>query len=176
MEPGLEFLRRQVANAVIQHGALLRALEDHEAQADDQRLRDLCTRYIPIMREHQRMLEGYRTQIGATEGMVQKAAGVAVGIVRGLADAVQESDFARLVGDIVMARQGEDAFKTFREAGRALGITELARIGEIGERHHDDYVKDANRLAQQMFVDNARGAEVALGAGVRSTTQPGSDL
>jgi hypothetical protein len=176
MERGLEFLRGQVANAVIQHGGLLRALEDHEAQAEDQRLRDLCTRYIPMMREHQRMLESYRTQIGATEGMVQKAAGVAVGIVRGLADAVQESDFARLVGDIVMARQGEDTFKTFREAGRALGIAELARIGEVGERHHDDYVKDANRLAQQMFVDNARGAEVALGSAVRSTTQPGSDL
>lgn len=176
MERGLDFLKEQVANAVMQHGTLLRALEDHEAQADDQRLRDLCTRYIPIMREHQRMLESYRTQIGATEGMVQKAAGVAVGIVRGLADAVQESDFARLVGDIVMARQGEDTFKTFREAGRALGIAELARIGEIGERHHDDYVKDANRLAQQMFVDHARGAEVALGTAVRSTTQPGSDL
>jgi hypothetical protein len=58
-----------------------------------------------------------------------------------------------------MARQSEDTFKTFREAGRQLGIQQLAQIGEIGERHHDDYVKEANRLVQQMFVEHARGAE-----------------
>lgn len=58
-----------------------------------------------------------------------------------------------------MARQSEDTFKTFREAGRQLGIQQLAQIGEISERHHDDYVKEANRLVQQMFVEHARGAE-----------------
>ena len=51
------------------------------------------------------------------------------------------------------------ATKTFREGGRQLGIQQLADIGELGERHHDDYVKEANRLVQQMFVEHARGAE-----------------
>ena len=58
-----------------------------------------------------------------------------------------------------MARQAKDTFKTFREGGRQLGIQQLADIGELGERHHDDYVKEANRLVQQMFVEHARGAE-----------------
>ena len=56
--------------------------------------------------------------------------------------------------DIVTARQAEDTFKTFREAGRTLGIQRLAQIGETGERDHDDYVKQANRLAQQLFVEH----------------------
>src|SRR3712207_7390662 len=56
--------------------------------------------------------------------------------------AARESDFLRLVATIVMARQSEDTFKTFREAGRALGNTRLAQIGEIGERHHDAFVKE----------------------------------
>lgn len=176
MDRGLDFLRTQVGNAVMQHGTFLRSLEDHEAQADDQRFRDLCTRYIPLVREHQRMLESYQREIGAADTPVRKVAGAALGVARDLADAAQGSEFMRLVGDIVMARQGEDIFKTFREAGRTLGIAELARIGEIGERHHDDYVRDANRLAQQMFVERARGAEVALGASARSSTQLGADL
>lgn len=176
MERGLDFLRAQVTNAIIQHGTLLRALEDHEAQAEEQRLRDLCTRYIPVMREHQRMLESYAQQIGAAEGALQKAVGAGAGLVRGLADVVLESDYARLTSDIVMARQSEDTFKTFREAGRALALPELARIGEMGERHHDDYAKDANRLAQQMFAELARGAEVALGAAARSQVQPRSEF
>jgi hypothetical protein len=176
MDRGVDFLKAQVANAVMQHGSLLRALEDHEGQADDQRFRDLCTRYIPLMREHQRMLENYQAQLGASEGPLKKALGTAIGVARDLADATRESDFLRLAGDIVMARQSEDTFKTFREAGRTLGIAELARIGEVGERHHDDYVREANRLAQQMFVEHARGAEVALGASVHPNTQPGRGL
>ena len=61
-----------------------------------------------------------------------------------------------------MGRQAEDMFKTFREGGRQLGIQQLAQIGDIGERHHDEYVKEANRLVQQMFVEHARGAEHAI--------------
>jgi len=110
------------------------------------------------------MLEEYQRTLGADEGTMKKAAAVAFGIARDLADVVRENDFLRLVGDIVMARQAEDTFKTFREAGRQLGLTELARIGDIGERHHDEYVKDANRLAQQLFVERVRGAESAIRA------------
>ena len=68
------------------------------------------------------------------------------------------------MGDIVTARQSEDTFKTFREAGRALGIQRLAQIGEQGERDHDDYVKQANRLAQQLFIEHvSQGDTTGLG-------------
>jgi hypothetical protein len=100
------------------------------------------------------MLEDYQREIGAETGRAKKALGKALGMARDLADAARESDFLRLVGDIVTARQSEDTFKTFREAGRTLGIRRLAEIGEQGERDHDDYVKQANRLAQQLFVEH----------------------
>ncbi|HEX6251401.1 MAG TPA: hypothetical protein VFZ56_08200 [Gemmatimonadaceae bacterium] len=171
MDRGTDFLKSQVNNAVMQHGAFLRALEDHEGQAEDPRFRDLCTRFIPNMREHQRMLEDYQLKLGAEAGVGKKVMGKALGMARDLADATRESDFLRLVGDIVMARQAEDTFKTFREAGRTLGETELARIGEVGERHHDEYVKEANRLVQQMFVEHVRGTAPGdvVGAGVQPT-------
>lgn len=164
MERGLEFLKSQVSNAVMQHRTFLQSIEDHEMQAQDPRFRDLCGGFIPKAREHQRLLEDYAHTLGSTEGMVKKAAGVAFGVARDLADAVRPSDFLRLVGDLVMARQAEDTFKTFREAGRALGIQQLATIGEMGERHHDEFVKEGNRLAQQMFVEYARGAESTVSA------------
>jgi len=166
MDRGIDFLKSQINNAVMQHGAFLRALEDHEGQAQDSRFRDLCTRHIPHMREHQRMLEEYQQTLGAEAGMAKKAVGAALGVARDLADAARESDFLRLVGDIVMARQAEDTFKTFREAGRALDIEPLARIGEIGERHHDEYVKEANRLCQQIFIEHVRGPESVQSATV----------
>jgi hypothetical protein len=56
-----------------------------------------------------------------------------------------------------MARQAEDTFKTFREGGKILGNQQLQNIGETGERDHDDFVKEANRLIQQMFVEHVRG-------------------
>ncbi|HUR91499.1 MAG TPA: hypothetical protein VMY38_02380, partial [Gemmatimonadaceae bacterium] len=164
MDRGTDFLKSQVNNAVMQHGVFLRALEDHESQAEDPRFRDLCTRHIPHMREHQRMLEEYQQTLGAEAGMAKKAVGAALGMARDLADAARESDFLRLVGDIVLARQSEDTFKTFREAGRSLNIEPLARIGEIGERHHDEYVKEANRLCQQIFIEHVRGPESSQSA------------
>lgn len=173
MDRGVDFIRGQVSNAVMQHRTFLHALETHEAQAQDHRFRDLCTRAIPRMREHQRMLEEYQATLGGDdEGLIKKAAGLAMGVARDLADVARESDFLRLVGDIVMARQAEDTFKTFREAGRTLGIQQLATIGEVGERHHDDYVKEANRLVQQMFVEHARDA----GNTERAHEQPTSTL
>ena len=176
MESGIDFLRSQVNNAVVQHDAFLRSIVDHESQAQDQRFRDLCARHIPRMREHQRMLEEFQhviagagpraqgTPLENIGGVLKRAAGNALGIARELADAPRQSDFMRLVGDIVMARQAEDTFKTFRDGGRQLGIQQLAAIGEMGERHHDDYANEANRLVQQMFVENARGAEHVVGS------------
>src|SRR3712207_8938139 len=108
------------------------------------------------------MLEQFQQRIGAETGVGKQILGKALGVARDLADATRESDFLRLVGDIVTARQSEDTFKTFREAGRTLGIEELARLGEVGERHHDEYVNEANRLVQQLFVQHPRGAEAAF--------------
>jgi hypothetical protein len=159
MDRGNDFLKSQVENAVEQHRIFVKALEDHESQAEDTRFRDLCTRYIATMRDHQRMLEDYRSELGAKgAGVLKRAMGATVGAARDLADAARESDFLRLVGDIVMSRQAEDTFKTFREAGRMLGISRLAEVGEVGEREHDSYNRDANRLVQQMFVEHVRPA------------------
>ncbi len=172
MDRGMDFLKSQVNNAVMQHHTFLQNLQDHEGQAEDQRFRDLCTRFIPSMREHQRMLEQYQQQIGAETGVAKNMLGKALGVARDLADKVRESDFLRLVGDIVTSRQSEDTFKTFREAGKALGNQQLQQIGETGERHHDEYAKEANRLVQQFFVEHVRGTDAAAGqsAGARAST------
>ena len=161
MEHGPQFLKSQVSNAVMQHRAFLTALEAHEDQADDDRFRDLCSRHIPQMREHQRMLEEYQSQLGREPGAGKNILGAVLGAARDLADAARESDFARLVADIVMARQAEDTFKTFREAGKMMGYHTLHEIGDVGERRHDAYVKEANRLVQHMFVENAQGVDRA---------------
>jgi hypothetical protein len=111
------------------------------------------------MREHQRILEEYQSQLGADTGAAKKAIGAAVGFARDLADAAREDDFLRLVEDIVLARQSEDTFKTFREAGKMMGNRTLQEIGDVGERHHDAYVKEANRLVQHMFVEHVQGVD-----------------
>jgi hypothetical protein len=159
MDRGIDFLRSQVNNAVMQHQTFLKALEDHEQQAEDPRFRDLCSRHIQPLREDQRMLEDYQSELGAETGTVKKAMGAAMGAARDLADAARESDFLRLVGDIVMARQSEDTFKTFREAGKLLNNERLRTIGDMGERHQDMYVHEANRLVQQMFVEHVQEIE-----------------
>lgn len=157
MNRGQEFLQAQVNNAVAQHGAFIDALESHERQADDDRFRALCAKYIPSMREHQRMLEDYQHELGKSGGgALKKAAAMVLDKARDLADAARESDFLRLVNDIVMSRQAEDTFKTFREGGRRLGMQRLADIGEMGERGHDDFHRDANRLVQQLFVEHVQ--------------------
>jgi hypothetical protein len=173
MDRGLDFLKSQINNAVMQHKTFVEALEDHESQAEDPRFRDLCSRHIPRVREHQRMLEDYQQALGAEAGTGKKVIGAVLGKARDLADSARESDFLRLVGDIVLSRQAEDTFKTFRDGGRILGNTQLAEIGEIGERHHDEYNREANRLVQQMFVEHVRGVEpgtVTLNADAPSGT------
>ena len=159
MDRGIDFLKSQVNNAVMQHQTFLSALEDHENQAEDTRFRDLCSRHIPRVREDQRLLEDYQQALGAEAGGGKKIIGAVLGAARDLADSARESDFLRLVGDIVMSRQAEDTFKTFRDGGRALGNTQLAQIGEVGERHHDEYNREANKLVQAIFVEHVRGVE-----------------
>jgi hypothetical protein len=161
MDRGNAFLKSQIDRAVTQHGVFLSALEAHEEQAEDPRFSDLCSRHLPHMREHQRMLEEYQSQLGGGSAVAKAVTGMAVSAARDLADAARGSDYARLVGDIVMARQSEDAFKTFREGGRMMGNRTLQEIGDIGERHHDAYVKEANRLVQQLFVEHVQGVDGA---------------
>lgn len=161
MDRGIDFLRSQLNNAVMQHRTFLDGLVDHASQAEDERFRALCATFIPRASAHQQMLEDYQRELGAQSGVAKQMLGKALGVARDLADAARESDFLRLVGDIVASRQSEDTFKTFREAGRQLGIQRLAEIGEQGERHHDDYNRDANRLAQQLFVEYVRQGDTA---------------
>jgi hypothetical protein len=172
MDRGIDFLKSQVNNAVMQHKTFLENLEDHESQAEDPRFRDLCARFIPTMRQHQGMLEQYQMQLGAELGAGKKALGKALGVARDLADAARESDFLRLVGDIVTSRQSEDTFKTFREAGKMLGDAQLQQIGEVGERHHDDYAKEANRLVQQLFVEHVREGQTTGAQAGTSASAP----
>ncbi len=173
MDRGIDFLKSQINNAVVQHRAFLDALETHEQQAEDSRFRDLCSHHIPRVREHQRMLEEYQTALGAEGGAGKKVLGAVLEKARDLADAARESDFLRLVGDVVMSRQAEDTFKTFREGGRILGNVQLAQIGEIGERQHDDYHREANRLVQLMFVEHVRELEPAA-VSVEAEAPPGT--
>jgi len=159
MDRGTDFLKSQINNAVMQHQTFVDNLADHEKQAEDERFRALCAKFIPKAQAHQRMLEDYQRELGADAGMAKKALGKALGVARDLADAARESDFLRLVGDIVTARQSEDTFKTFREAGKALGIARLQQIGDMGEREHDEYHREANRLAQQLFIEYVRAGD-----------------
>jgi hypothetical protein len=159
MDRGIDFLKSQINNAVMQHQTFVENLVDHEKQAEDARYRELCARFIPKAQSHQRMLEDYQAELGAETGAAKKALGKALGMARDLADAARESDFLRLVGDIVTSRQSEDTFKTFREAGKALGIARLQQIGDMGERDHDEFHREANRLAQQLFVEHVRAGD-----------------
>ena len=174
MERGIEFLKSQINNAVMQHRTFVENLTDHESQADDERFRALCMSFLPKATAHQQMLEDYQRELGAETGTAKKVLGKALGVARDLVDSPREGDFLRLVGDIVTARQSEDTFKTFREAGRALGIQRLAQIGEAGERDHDEYVKQANRLVQQLFVEHVTqgdmtGLNITPGASIGAT-------
>ena len=172
MDRGQDFLKSQINNAVMQHQTFLKNLEAHEGQAEDPRFRDLCSRFIPHVREHQRALEQYQQALGAAAGAGKKALGAALGFARDLADAARESDFLRLVGDIVTSRQSEDTFRTFAEAGKALGDANLQQIGETGQRHHEEYVRDANRLVAQLFVEHVRGTDPTMSASQAAGTTP----
>jgi hypothetical protein len=174
MDRGIDFLKSQINNAVMQHQSFVENLADHEKQAEDVRFRDLCARFLPKAQAHQRMLEDYQREIGAETGAGKKVLGKALGVARDLADAARESDFLRLVGDIVTSRQSEDTFKTFREAGKALGLSRLQEIGDMGEREHDDFHREANRLVQQMFVEHVREGDTT-GLNISPSSSAGFD-
>ena len=170
METGRGFLRGQVDDAVVLHRAFVDALRDHGDDADDPRFSELCARFMPIMKEHQRQLEDFQSSLGAEGGIRKKVLGKVVGAARELADVAREDDYRRLIGDIALSSMAENAFRTFREAGRILRDQRLAELGALGERQHDDFNRDANRLAQAMFVEHVRAGEESDQSGVRSRT------
>ena len=156
MDKGIEFLQSQVNSAVAAHRTFVESLKTHASGAKDPRFRDLCQKYLPSMMQHHGMLEQYQSTIGAGEGTIKKAMGGVLGTAREWVEAATGDDYLSLVGDIVMGRQLEDTFKTFREGGRALGDDALARLGDVGEADHDRYVQEANRLVQQLFVEHVQ--------------------
>ena len=174
MDRGKDFLKSQVNNAVMQHKAFVENLIGHEKQAEDERFRALCAKFLPKAAAHQQMLEDYQRELGAEMGAGKAFLGKALGVARDLADSARESDFLRLVGDIVTSRQSEDTFKTFREAGRQLGIQRLAQIGEHGERDHDEYAKEANRLCAQLFVEHVKQGDTS-GLGMAASTSASTE-
>lgn len=158
MDTGNDFLRTQLNNAIVQHQTLLDNLRDHIGQADDQRYRQLCERYVPTLENHQRMIEEYGKSVGADGGTGLKGAlGAVLGKARDVVDSMRETDFLRIVGDIVMMRQSQDTFATFATAGDRLGDTRLAELGRMGEREHDTMQKEFNMLVAEMFVDHVTG-------------------
>ena len=162
MKTGQDFLKSQVNNAVMLHKEFLESLKSHASEADDRRFAELCNRFIPIMTQHQGELEQYQRRLGGQgEGTVKRIIGRVAEAGKDLVDSARQDDFLRLVQDIVMARQAEDTFKTFREAGRTLGIDELERLGDKAERDHDAYVEEANQLAQTFFVEHVRAGQPA---------------
>lgn len=168
MDEGREFLRSQVNNAIMQHRTLLDNLQQHAKQAEDRRFADLCQRFVPQMQQHQLMLEQYGESIGAKgEKGLKKALGAALGVARDAADAMRETDFLRVVGDIVMIRQAQDTFATFAVAGRQIGESKLAEVGQMGEREHDTMQREFNNLVQTMFVEHYHGAAVGAGGSTR---------
>lgn len=156
MDKGIDFVKAQINNAAALHRNFVESLKTRARDAKDPRFRDLSQKFIPVMTQHQGMLEQYQSSIGAGQGTIKKALGGVLETAKEWVDAVRTDDYLALVSDIVMARQLEDTFKTFREAGRQIGDQPLAHLGETGEADHDRYVQEANRLVQQLFVEHAQ--------------------
>lgn len=168
MDTGRDFLLAQVNNCIMQHQTLLDAIRDHVDQADDPRYRELCSKHLPHMERHQGMIEEYGKSLGATGGGVLKnALGAVLGKARDAVDAMRETDFLRVVGDIVMIRQAQDTFATFARAGEKIGDTRLAEIGRTGEKAHDTMQAEFNAYIADLFVDHVNGT-VPDGKGARS--------
>jgi hypothetical protein len=157
MDKGRDFLKAQVNNAIMQHRTLLENLEDHREQAEDDRYRQLCDRYLPHAREHQQQLESYGSSIGAEGDTGLKGVlGAALGKARDVADAVREDDFLRIVGDVVTIRQSQDTFTTFAEVGEQLGEVRLADLGRRGATDHGRMAEEFNDLTNQLFLERVR--------------------
>lgn len=171
MEKGREFLRAQINNTIAQHEELVENLKDHARQAEDRRYAQLCERYVPQMEQHHRMLKEYADSIGAKgDGGVKKALGSVVGAARSVVDSARDSDWLRLVGDIVMIRQAQDTFATFAVVGQQIGETRLAEIGRIGAQEHEVMSREFNELAHMMFVSHVQGSETTTGGRTEART------
>lgn len=164
MERGRDFLRSQVANAVMQHRSLLESVESHQKEADDGRVKALCSGWVPRLQSHQRELEEFAAGLGATGGgeKVKHALGSIVGMARGAMDAFRGNDIHRLIGDVVMIRQAQDTFATFAAIGDRIGEPRLAELGRRCEREHDEMQRDFNRLIQDLFVEQVVEGEEGM--------------
>lgn len=170
METGNDFLRAQINNGIMQHQSLLNTLRDHVEQADDPAFRELCAQHIPNMERHQSMIEAYGDTIGTHGGgAVKNAIGAVLGKARDVVDSFRETDFLRVVGDIVMIRQAQDTFGTFARAGEQLGDTKLAELGRGCEADHDAMQREFNEYLATLFVAHVNGTVEATDASAIST-------
>lgn len=157
MDTGQDFLRAQVNNCIMQHQSLLSALREHAEHGEEPAFRALCARQIPALERHQSMIEEYGKTIDAQGGgAVKNAIGVVAEKARDLVEAFRESDFLRLVGDIVMIRQAQDTFATFAKAGEQLGDRRLAALGRACEKDHDGMQQEFNDYIATLFVAHVR--------------------
>ena len=171
METGHDFLRAQVNNCIMQHQALLNTLRDQVEQADDPHFRELCAKHIPIMERHQTMVEAYGNTIGTHGGgALKNALGAVLSKARDAVDSFRETDFLRVVGDIVMIRQAQDTFATFARAGELLGKKELAELGRACEADHIETQREFNEYIATLFVAHINGAVPATGSLSMSAT------
>lgn len=173
MDNGRDFLRAQINNSLAQHGSLIESIRDHSEQADNPKYRQLCLQYLPGCERHQGMLEQYAMTVGAEKGggFLKGAIGTVLGKARDAVDAMRESDFLRVVGDIVMIRQAQDTFRTFKVAGGQINEPQLVELSKTAESHHDDMQRDFNELASELFVQHSTAtsdADFNSTQGVRS--------
>jgi hypothetical protein len=158
METGREFLIAQLNNAIVQHRSLVDSLRQHAEQADDPRYQQLCLQALPKTERHQVMLEEYGKAMHADGAAgIKGALGAVFSKARDAVDAMRETDWLRVVGDIVMIRQSQDTFGTFARAGERLGESRLTELGRMGEQEHDELQQRFNAYAAELFVSHAQG-------------------
>lgn len=165
MDTGRDFLRAQLNNGIAQHRQLIESIRDHSEQAEAPRFRQLSLQYLPALERHQGMLEQYGKSVGAESGggFVKGAIGAVLGRAREAVDSMRESDFLRVVADIVMIRQAQDTFRVFAVAGAAINEPQLAELGRTAEAQHDAMQRDFNELAAELFVHQVNeGSDVGI--------------
>jgi hypothetical protein len=177
MERGLDFLRAQVNHTAAQHQTFLDMLAEHWQDAKDERFRALCGRHLAPMQQHQAMLEQFQLVLGTETGAGTRAMARVAGFARDWADRARDDDYQKLVADLVASRQCQDAFWTFRTAGKQLGDARLERLGDGCEHGHDAYNMDARQLLAILFVERARAPRASAAArGDREITAPLAQL
>jgi hypothetical protein len=160
MQTGQDFLRAQVNNSIMQHQALLTAVREHMEHGDAPPFRALCARHVPILEHHQRLLEAYAHSIGTPGGgTIKNVVGAVLEKARDLAESFRDSDFLRVVGDVVMIRQSQDTFNAFAHAGDHLHDAALAELGRGCAHDHDTMQREFNTYAVSLFVDLVRSGD-----------------